>query len=303
LRFGVALPSFGYAVSREAVLSVARAAERFGYETLWAGDHVAFPLRSSSTYPYRDTAMLATTRPAAGDPLVSLAVAAGATDRIKLGTGVLILPYRNPLVTAKMVATLDVLSGGRTVLGIGAGWLREEFEAVRAPRFEDRGAVTDEWLAILRRCWTDPEPEHHGTHYAFAKVDFQPRPERPIPILVGGNSAPALRRAGTLADGWIGTAATVDEVRSAVSRVREHAERAGRDPAKLTFAGGCTLDVTPDDRDDPRHLRGTRAQIEDRVAQLGAAGLDHLELRLAELRDPHRISVTGAVETLEAFVS
>jgi probable F420-dependent oxidoreductase len=303
MRFGVALPSFGHAVTREAVLAVARTAERLGYATLWAGDHVAFPLQSASAYPYSDTAMVATGHPAAGDPLVSLAVAAGATETIVLGTSVLILPYRNPLVTAKMVATLDVLSGGRTVLGVGAGWLREEFEALGAPPFKARGAVTDEWIAILRRCWTDPEPEFHGDHYSFAPVDFQPRPTRHVPILVGGNSAPALRRAGTLADGWIGTSVTIEEAGKAVRTVCEHAERAGRDPAALSFGSGCSLDITDVEHDDPRHLRGTRDQLAERVAELEAAGLDHLELRLAVLRDPRRASVAAALETLEAFMT
>jgi probable F420-dependent oxidoreductase len=303
VKFGVALPSFGYVVERDAVIRVAQAAERLGYDSVWAADHVAFPIESNSRYPYSDTAMVASGRPAAADPLVSLALVAGCTETIGLGTSVLVLPYRNPLVTAKMIATLDVLSGGRTVVGAGAGWLEEEFEALSAPDFASRGAVTDEWIEILRACWSQPTPSFQGVHYSFAAVDFQPQPLGPIPIYVGGNSPAALRRAGRTADGWLGTAMPVEDAPAAVATIRSHAESAGRDPAALTLACGYTLHITEAPQDPSRHLVGTIDQIADHVAALDEAGLDHLELRLAALRDPARASLDDALRTLETFAA
>jgi probable F420-dependent oxidoreductase len=299
VKLGVQLPAQALLEGREAVLAVARRAEELGFDSLWAPDHVVFPVESRSTYAYGRGDAYRDDPPPAYDALVVLALAAGCTERVELATGVLVLPQRNPLLLAKQVASLDALAGGRVVLGVGTGWLAEEQAALGAPPFAARGAVTEEWIAILRACWSAERPSFAGRHYAFPPVHFRPRPVRPVPILVGGNSPAALRRAGRVGDGWFGTAVTLEEARAAIAAVRRHAEAAGRDAAALTLGCGYTILVGDEERDHPRHLVGTPAQIAARLRALREAGLDHLELRPAPMRDPTDHSLRRTLAQLE----
>jgi probable F420-dependent oxidoreductase len=301
LELGVTLPNMAFLEGREPLVRVARAAEELGFDSVWVSDHVVLPVETATPYPYSDAGMRAARPMAVADPIVSLGVAAGCTERVRLGTAVLVLPYRNPVLTAKMLASLDVLSGGRLVLGVGAGWLAEEFEVLRAPDFSLRGQIVEEWIALFRACWTEEQPSFAGRNYSFPAVDFRPQPAAHVPILVGGNSPPALRRAGTVADGWIGTSVTPAEARPAVVRVREHAEAAGRDPGELFFTCGYTLDVRDDGREDERHLVGSPEAIATRLRELEAAGLDSVELRLAPTRDSENPSLERALELMERF--
>jgi probable F420-dependent oxidoreductase len=167
-----------------------------------------------------------------------MGVVAGATERVRIGTSVLVLPYRNPLVLANEVATLDRLSEGRIILGIGAGWMDEEFEALGIPR-EERGARTDEHLEALRALWADEQPATFGGRWTrFRDVHLATRPHTPggPPVLAGGNTAPALRRAGAVVDGWMGFEVFPEDAPASVARIREAAEGAGRDPAALMLA-------------------------------------------------------------------
>src|SRR5581483_396887 len=151
MKFGVKLPNFSPLSGRDAFIGMAKAAERLGYDSMWTSDHAVVPAESESSYPYgRSRRMTGDPTIDCSDALISLAVAAGCTERVMLGTSVLVLPYRNPLLTAKMLSSLDMLSGGRVILGAGAGWLREEFDALDAPEFDRRGRVTDEWIRIFR---------------------------------------------------------------------------------------------------------------------------------------------------------
>jgi probable F420-dependent oxidoreductase len=196
----------------------ARAAEELGYDSVWTGDHVVFPVESASAYPYHRGGAYSPDPLIAYDALIALAVVAGCTERVELGTGVLVLPQRNPLLLAKQLASIDSLSNGRLILGAGAGWLAEEFVALGAPDFALRSDVLEEWVAILRSCWTDDEPRFEGRHYRFDPIHFDPRPARPVPILIGGNSQAALRRAGRIGDGWFGTAVTLEEASASPHR-------------------------------------------------------------------------------------
>jgi probable F420-dependent oxidoreductase len=181
----------------EAAARVAALAERLGYDSLWAGEHVVVPSPRVSPSPMEpDEPIL--------DPLVALAHVAAHTERVLLGTGVIILPQRNPLVLAKQVASLDVLSGGRLILGIGVGYLEPEMTAVGLP-IEGRGTRADEYLAAMRALWEHEAPAHRGPHVEFEKVDAHPRPaQRPLPVVVGGHTRAAHRRAARDADGWYG---------------------------------------------------------------------------------------------------
>jgi len=303
MKLGVQLPNLGLLEGREAFVRTARAAEELGYDSVWSGDHVVFPVESASVYPYHRGGTYSPDPLVAYDALIALAVVAGCTERVELGTGVLVLPQRNPLLTAKQLASLDALSGGRVILGAGAGWLAEEFAALEAPDFRSRGEVLEEWVAILRTCWTDDEPRFAGRHYRFDPVHFQPRPARPIPILIGGNSPAALRRAGRIGDGWFGTAVTLAEASTSIAAVRRHAEQAGRDPDRLLLGCGYTVNLTADERDHARHLLGTPAQVAERVHALARVGFDHIELRFAPMRDPAGPSLHRALEMIEAFAA
>jgi alkanesulfonate monooxygenase SsuD/methylene tetrahydromethanopterin reductase-like flavin-dependent oxidoreductase (luciferase family) len=153
MRYGFYLPTRGSTATRAGVLALAREGERLGLHSAMIADHIVFPVESESAYPYTVDGK----HPGGGDALETfsiLGVVAGATERLRLVTSVLVLPYRNPVLTAKMVASLDVLSGGRVTLGVGVGWLKEEFEALDSPDFDRRGAVTDEWIAIFKQLWT-----------------------------------------------------------------------------------------------------------------------------------------------------
>jgi probable F420-dependent oxidoreductase len=181
----------------EAAVQIAQLAERLGYDSLWAGEHVVVPSPRVAPSPMEpDEPIL--------DPLVALAHVAAHTQRIRLGTGIIILPQRNPLVLAKQVASLDVLSGGRLILGIGVGYLEPEMRAIGVP-MEGRGSRADDYLAAMRALWGQEAPAHSGPHVRFDQVDAHPRPvQRPLPVVVGGHTRAAHRRAARDADGWYG---------------------------------------------------------------------------------------------------
>ncbi|HZX85706.1 MAG TPA: TIGR03619 family F420-dependent LLM class oxidoreductase, partial [Reyranella sp.] len=203
MRYGFYLPTRGPTATRADILRLAREGERLGLHSAMIADHIVFPVESESPYPYT----LDGKHPGTGDALETfsiLGVVAGATEKLRLVTSVLVLPYRNPVLTAKMVASLDVLSGGRVTLGVGVGWLKEEFEALDSPDFERRGAVTDEWIAIFKQLWSRSPASFDGKFYKYTDIRCEPFPlQKPHPpIWVGGHSKAALRRTARHGDGW-----------------------------------------------------------------------------------------------------
>jgi alkanesulfonate monooxygenase SsuD/methylene tetrahydromethanopterin reductase-like flavin-dependent oxidoreductase (luciferase family) len=187
------------------------------------------------------------------------------------------------------------------ILAAGAGWLREEFDALNLPYFAERGQVTDEWIRIFRTCWEEPLPSFAGRHYSFEPVHFMPKPTHRIPIWVGGHSEPALRRAGRLGDGWHPPRMHVDELGPAVARVKEHARAAAREPEALEFSMGCVLDVRNDTDAAPppsRDLIGTPTQIAAFVARLEALGVTHLALDFRA-----GSSLDAMLKTIERFTA
>jgi probable F420-dependent oxidoreductase len=226
MRIGIHLPQWGEHASRADVIAVAQAAEECGFDSVWVADHIVLPVASSSRYPYRADATPFAPEDGFLDPLTQLAVVAGATTRIELGTSVLVLPMRHPLAVAKTVATLDVLSSGRVQLAIGAGWWKEEFDAL-GQRFDARGRRMDEQIRIMRAAWSEPTVSFHGEFYDFEEVSCRPAPVRPggPPLLIGGLGPPALRRVAALGDGWQVLGANYAELRT--MRVELDAIRAG----------------------------------------------------------------------------
>ncbi len=234
MRIGVTLP--GYGADRPVTITdAARMAERMGFDSIWNTDHVVMVAGAASPYPFDAKGVMRwdLDHPMF-DALIALAAAASVTTHVEVGTCVLIAPMRNPIILAKQVSTLDVISGGRFVLGVGVGWLAEEFAALDAP-FEDRGTRMDDWIDILRDCWTGTPAARSYEHYEVPEgILCYPTPLREPPILVGGDSPPALRRTARRGDGWLGFSYTDEldpaRIRDSIETIRTEAAAAGREP-------------------------------------------------------------------------
>jgi probable F420-dependent oxidoreductase len=250
MRLGVFGINSGTTHGPAETVRLCRLAEELGFDSVWAGEHVVVPSPRVAPSPMEPTDPMV-------DPLVHLAFVASATNRVLLATGIIVLPQRNPLVLAKQAASLDVLSGGRLLLGIGAGYLEAEMTAVGVP-LADRGARTDDYLAAMRALWTQPGPvEHHGPFVSFAGVDAYPRPVQPggPRIIVGGQSPTALRRAVAHGHGWYGFALTPEAAVRCVEGLRRAAAQVRR-PANL---GELEISVTPRRRLDAQAVEAFAA--------------------------------------------
>lgn len=237
MEIGLHLPHIGPLATREGIVTFARLAEERGFESLWVSDHVVVPRNLKSRYPYSpDGAFPVPPDLPFLEPLATLQFAAAVTERAKLGTTILVIPMRNPIVTAKQLATIDVLSNGRLIAGVGTGWMAEEFEMLGVP-FERRGARTDEYIQLFKALWTEERPSFRGKFWQMEEVGFAPKPaQKPHPpIWTGGHSPLALRRAGRLADAWHAAYVGPDLLREQYAEVRRHAEEAGRDPSTVAL--------------------------------------------------------------------
>jgi probable F420-dependent oxidoreductase len=248
---GASSDQFG---SLELAVALARLAEEAGFESLWAGDHVVMPATYRSAYPFSDSGKfkhMGTWRPEAtssddvpvSDPLIHLSFLASQTTRLKFGTGVIILPQRNPLVLAKQAASFDHLSDGRLLLGLGVGWLREEFDAVGVP-WEERGRRADEYIQVMRGLWSQHTVEYHGQFTDFQPVRCDPHPANgtSIPIHIGGHNDAAARRAGRIGDGFFPAiypnSAVASRLPTLIETMKAAAREAGRDPDSIEITSG-----------------------------------------------------------------
>jgi probable F420-dependent oxidoreductase len=287
MHFGFSLPGRGPLARPDSLVKLARKADSLGYASLFVTDHVVIPLSSDSRYPYSPTGQFADDwKEGYLEPLALMSYLAGATSRVRLGTSVLILPYRNPVVVAKMLATLDVMSGGRVILGAGVGWFKEEFEALQAPPFTERGRVSDEYIGLMRACWTREPLEWNGTYYRLGSVSAMPKPlQGRIPIWTGGHTDAALRRTGELADGWhpIGLRAPAmlypAEYAEKAAVIADWARKAGRDPKEITLTFRAPLELHPRGAKasggDRVPLRGTPAEVIADIRSYQAVGVTH----------------------------
>lgn len=242
--FGIIFANTGAYSSAEGAITIGRCAEENGFESVWTVEHPAIPKGYRSEYPYSRSGRMPGDEDApVPDPLVWLTWVGAHTTTLKLGTGVMILPLRNPVVFAKECATLDSLTGGRLILGVGVGWLHEEFDAIGVG-WDDRGAHTDDSIDALRALWTSEVASHHGTHSSFTDIHSFPKPTNgTIPIVVGGHSKPAARRAGRLGDGFFpADPRTLPEL---LPVLRAAAVEAGRDPEsiRITTGGAPTVEA------------------------------------------------------------
>jgi probable F420-dependent oxidoreductase len=244
VKFGLRYANTGRYTDAARAVELAQAGERAGFESIWTVEHVVVPSGYRSPYPYSSDGKMAGGAEDFDlpDPLIWMSWVASATTSLKVATGILVLPQRNPVVTAKEIATLDALSGGRVLLGVGVGWLREEFDALGAD-FDERAAATDEYIAAMRALWADGPASFSGRFVAFDRVWCRPRPAQPsVPIIVGGHSPAAARRAGRLGDGFFPARGAPQQL---IELVRASAEEVGRDPEAVEITTSL-----PDDLDD-----------------------------------------------------
>lgn len=302
MEFGLHLPASSADVKSEDLIRFVRQAEALGFYCITVADHIIVPKHISVPYPYTADGKY----PGTGyhlETLTTMAFLAGATQRIRFVTSVMIAPYRNPIVTAKMLASLDVLSQGRVIVGLGVGWMKEEFENLGAPAYEERGRVTDEYIRAFRNLWTQDHPSFSGQYCNFSDIVFLPKPvQKPsIPIWIGGHSKQALRRAGELGDGWhpIGGVPTIplepEDVARDLAVLRAHAEKAGRNPGQIRVAlKGSLFDrekqITPGKR---RRFTGPAEEIGADIRDYGNAGVDTM------IFDVRRASVAETLERME----
>jgi probable F420-dependent oxidoreductase len=306
MRYGFYLPTRGPTATRDGILALAREGERLGFHSAMIADHIVFPVESQSDYPYT----LDRKHPGGGDALDAfsiLGVVAGATERLRLVTSVIVLPYRNPVLSAKMVATLDVLSNGRVTLGVGVGWLKEEFEALDSPDFDKRGAVSDEWLKIFKQLWSQSPASFKGEFYSYSDIRCEPFPlQKPHPpIWVGGHTKAALRRTARYGDGWhpVGAIAASplppQEMKAHLNTLKVMTEAEGRDFSKITISYKAPLyDTGVPDRDGTRRtFSGTPDDIAGDIRTFAAIGIHEL------IFDFRGQSTADSIERLQRFAA
>ena len=286
MRFGFYLPTRGPTAEPHAIEAMVAHGEALGFSSVVVADHLVFPVAIHSKYPYTVSGAF----PGQGDALDQLslmAFVAGKSRRLRLISSVMILPHRNPVVTAKMLATIDVLSGGRVTVGVGVGWLREEFQALGAPDFDRRGAVSDEYLRIFKTLWTQDPASFRGEFYRFEALRCLPHPtQKPYPpIWVGGHSKLALRRVARLGDGWHPVGATPavplrpTEMRASLDELRRLTEAERRDFSALTISFKAPL-YDPgqgvDGGADRRPFTGSTQAIADDIGTYAGLGVSEL---------------------------
>jgi probable F420-dependent oxidoreductase len=288
--FGVATATRGVLQTREGYIAVARQAEKLGFGFISVNDHVVVPRDIASRYPYSDDGMWAgRTAGACLDQLATLAFLAACTERLQLLTSVMVVPQRQPVLTAKMLATIDILSGGRLIVGCGVGWLKEEFEALGAPPYAERGRATDEYIDAFKVLWTEEAPAYRGTHVRFDNVMFAPKPVRKPhpPIWIGGESAVAIKRAVRAGQGWYPASNnpqhrldTPERLRAGIGELHHAAEAAKRDPKSIDvgFLVLWPADWSAQKREDGRRrlFTGSSADMATDAAALAQAGVRHI---------------------------
>ena len=296
--WGVHLPHLGRDVGRDSLIEFAQTAEKIGIHSAWASDHVCWPTQFESKYPYsRDGSFPAPSGLGWLDPIGTLLFVAGCTEQIRLGFTVLILPYRQPVATAKQLATIDVVSEGRLILGVGVGWMREEAQVLGMP-WDNRGRRSDEQLEIFEALFQEETPSYDGTYYSFPQVRFEPKPiQQPLPVWVGGNSPAAFRRTARFGHAFHAAFEPLDVVEKEWEQVSEACEAIARDPDELDLSLRMFLD--PSEAMEPaKSIGGSVDQMVDTIGLCQEIGITHI------LLDPvARGGIDGRLDALTDFMS
>ncbi|MDO8611206.1 MAG: LLM class F420-dependent oxidoreductase [Dehalococcoidia bacterium] len=296
MQFGVHLPHIGPWHDGDTLRRFAVAVEEMGYDSVWVSDHIVFPLGFQSRYPYAEGGRFPLPPVVPWlEPVTTLTFVAGATSRVKLGTSILVLPYRNPVLNAKQLGNLQTVSGGRLIVGAGAGWMREEAEALGMP-WDERGARTDEHIQVLRALWTEEDPKFEGRFYRVTGLRCEPRPVTPPPVWVGGHEPPALRRAARLGDGWHAYRLTPEELAEGWRKVQSLAREAGRDPDGLALSVRWPLSILDAPGDGSQPFIGTVEQVGETLRRYQSLGVAHVVFE-----PPILAGIDAALATLERF--
>ena len=258
MKYGFVLPKL---ISNEKLLLFVKSVESLGFHSICASDHIVLPIERTNLYPYTDDgSFTASPEDPQLDALILLSFLASHTENIKIGTSVLIAPYRNPILQAKMLASLDVLTGGRVICGLGVGWWKEEFAALQAP-FENRGLATDEYIQIFKTLWQDNEPEFNGETYQFSNIAFFPKPNG-IPIWIGGHTKRAIRRTVKYGDAWHPTRLTPEKIKEMKLYLDEQCQTHERNTEEITISLKRTLHFTDIGINTNSKLRSQSALID-----------------------------------------
>ena len=293
MEFGFNLPNSGPLANPEAIKMIAQRGEASGFTLLAIPDHIVFPRNNiESRYPYSKDGAFSFAKDFEGDflePIAMMAHVAAITDKARILTSVMVVPYRDPILTAKLVSTIDVLSGGRVILGCGAGWMEEEFIAVNAPPFKERGKVTDEYIAAFRELWSSENPKFKGEYTEFSDIFFAPKPvQKPHPpIWIGGESMPAIRRTARIGDAWYPIGCnphhpldTIPKFSAGLDRLNAEAEKIGRDPSSIDLAFWAVApgDNTPVilDSGERQVLTGNSQDIASDIKAFEELGVRHI---------------------------
>lgn len=298
MKLGVFLPISGRAAGRDTLMAAARNAEAQGFDAVWSADRVVTPWKIETSYPYSENHefIVPPDRPFL-DSLTCLAFLAGCTEKITLGISVLVLPYRHPLYWTRVAASIEQLSPGRLIMGVGVGWMEEEFAALGVP-FKERGRMTDEQLQILSRLWREEHIDFDGQYYNLHDLAFYPKPTPRIPIWIGGEGSSAHKRSAQYGDAWFPyfVDITPAELRAGYDKVLRLADEAGRDPEQVQLTCCRPIEVTKQAMpQDERRLRGTSEQLVEALRAYRAIGVEHLALQFMAPRWPDR------VEQIEQF--
>ena len=286
MKFGVTVPNNWGVEDPQQVLEVGRRAEELGYDSVWVMDHLfntGYIRERLEDRPYYH-------------PLTTLSHLSALTNRVALGTSVLVLPYHNPVELAKYAASLDQMSGGRVILGVGAGAMTEEFQSLGIPMAQ-RGSLTNESIAIMKELWTHSNPSYHSPRWDFSELYFSPKPRQQphIPLWIGGSSPGALRRAARVGDGWHPSGLSAEEFSLGRQEIREQAMEAGRDPDSLAWSVRLDVEVTPGPSSaraaNRSRLAGDPQQIIAGVSAYQQAGVEHVVLALNSGEVPRLLSL------------
>lgn len=292
MNFGYDIPTRGPLATPKMITAIAQTGERLGFGTAYVNDHIVVPREVASVYPYSEGGEWAGGQfGEAMDVLSILAFLASITEKVRLLTSVMVMPYRQPVITAKMIATIDILANGRVTIGCGAGWMEEEFLAVGAPPFHERGKATDEYIEIFRKIWSQDTPTHCGKYARFSNIWSLPHPDQSsVPIWIGGESPPALRRVAKYGDGWypIGynprfPLDTIGRLEKRLDVLKEETDKIGRDPTTIAlaynstwFGGPCAPVMVEGER---RLFTGNIDDIKSDIAKLSVLGVGALMFR------------------------
>ena len=311
MKFGFQLMLRGVASDPKGLTAIVQKGEQSGFDIVAPNDHIIVPAGIDSTYPYSEDGIWAGASVVdCHDQLTALTFIAGKTERIKILTSVMVVPYREPVLTAKIISSADVLSKGRIIVGCGAGWMQEEMDAIGAPAFKERGKVTDEYLRIFKELWTKDNPKYHGDYASFENIHFKPKPvQKPHPPLwIGGESKAALRRTARLGDGWFPAANNpkfrIDSSESLNTRLnilRELCDEEKREFSELAlgffYTGLISANPIAGEGGKRQIFTGSSSDIVSDIESFRDVGLDTMIFRM------ERPSLAGTLDLIEWFGS